>query len=319
MSDAQQSALRSEIVKVDDPESVEAAAMRQRAHSLGNKAWAVTPLGQSIKRRRHRPDCKKRKSNLSGANSVLSEEQPLLGDARHSSVSSHESHITTASLARARRMNALLRNTPRRSNGEDLVDISLLHTSEHSPLAIETLNSNNNLQRETIRAFADTNRSLIPTTRYSDGSNSSSHKPKKSRRGRRGLEMEVVECFLDLKDFEMNAKKPKQSTASTSSHESVDDVPRCRHGKPKSKHRHNKSSASQDSTERRHSCRRHLTSCQDAIVEEDSQPTESQPKEPDENTQAAINSEASSQKSEEQVEMTLDLINNNPNPVSILA
>jgi hypothetical protein len=40
MSDVQQEALRSEIIKSDDPESV-AAAIRQRAASLGNKSWAV--------------------------------------------------------------------------------------------------------------------------------------------------------------------------------------------------------------------------------------------------------------------------------------
>lgn len=40
MSDAQQEALRLEIVKIDDPESL-AAAIRQRAASLGNKSWTV--------------------------------------------------------------------------------------------------------------------------------------------------------------------------------------------------------------------------------------------------------------------------------------
>lgn len=230
-------------------------------------------------------------------------------------------------------MQALLRNAPRRSNTEDLVDISLLNKPENSPLLTETLNENNNLQRETIRAFVDTNRSLIPTTRYS-GDNSSAHKPKRSRRNRRGLEMDVVKCFLDLKDFEMNAKKPQQSTASNSSHESNDDVPRCRHGKPKRHHDHSRSNNLQDLNERKHSCRRHR-SCQDAIVEEDSQQTEStQTKETAvvfpsesklsseklvESTQQILNSKESSQNSKDQTEITMNLINNNPSPVSILA
>jgi hypothetical protein len=39
-SDAQQISLKSTLVKQNDPESV-AAAIRQRAASLGNKSWAM--------------------------------------------------------------------------------------------------------------------------------------------------------------------------------------------------------------------------------------------------------------------------------------
>lgn len=208
-------------------------------------------MGQSIRKQRHRQDCKKRKSNSSANNSTLSEERPLLGDPRHSSISSQSeqscSHRNNASAARVRLAHALLRKNPRRSNTEDLAEISFEKNSPGGSLG--SMNGGNGeTHRETIQAFGGTNRALIPTTRYSEGSNTR-NKASKTRRHKKGYELEVVECFIDPKDFEPISKNP-QKTGSSSSHESVDNVPRCRHGKPRRHQNH--SNNSQDSNEHRY-------------------------------------------------------------------
>jgi hypothetical protein len=205
-----------------------------------------TPLGQSIRKHRHRHDCKKRKSTSSANNSTLSEEQPLLGDPRHSSISSQSeqscSHRKSASVARARLANALLHKNPRRSNTEDLAEITFQHANENGGGSLGSMHGSDS-QRETIQVFDNTNRALIPTTRYSEGSNSSIRN-KARKRHQKGLELEPVECFLDPRDFKMIAKKP-QKAASSSSHESVDNSHLCKHGKPRRSH-HSTSNHSQE-------------------------------------------------------------------------
>lgn len=134
-----------------------------------------TPLGQSLKRHRHRQDCKKRKMNTSTNNS-LSEEQPLIDDThRHSSISSQSdnscSHKNNAAAARTRLAHALLRKNPRRSNTSDLAEITFLNGTENCSTgcgSVASINSSecNEHHRETVQAFSGTNRSLIPTTRY---------------------------------------------------------------------------------------------------------------------------------------------------------
>lgn len=57
--------------------------------------------------------------------------------------------------------------------------------------------------------------------------------------------MDPVECFLNPDDFDKIATK-SDNAASVSSRDSGDDVPRCKHGKPKRQH-HNNSNHSLDS------------------------------------------------------------------------
>lgn len=49
--------------------------------------------------------------------------------------------------------------------------------------------------------------------------------------------MEVVQCYINPTDFEQ-APKP-QTAASTSSRESTEDTPRCRHGKSRRQQNNN--------------------------------------------------------------------------------
>ncbi|KAI6191699.1 PH domain-containing protein [Aphelenchoides bicaudatus] len=302
----EQNVLQSTIVKAGDLQSL-ASSIRQRAASLGNKSWLVNPLGQSLRRHRHRQDCKKRKNNSSNNNS-LNEDQPLL-DTRHSSISSDNS-------------------CTHRDN--DLSELNFAQES-NSIGSTASMNSNDSADREGFIAFGNTNRNLIPTTRYSNSSNASSRRLAKARKNQKGYELDVVECFLNPEDFDKMKTQQAESTSSRSSGDDVSDVPRCKHGKPK---RHKpRSNHSQDSEEHPHNCRRkQRSSCQDAIAEEDTDNSrqretissiESQTlTESDRmDEQSLVHSDTSSQKSEtNSAELTaLDMVNNNPNPVTIVA
>jgi hypothetical protein len=62
--------------------------------------------------------------------------------------------------------------------------------------------------------------------------------------------MDVVECFLNPEEFDESAKGSNKA-ASVSSRESGDEIPRCRHGKPK-RHHHSHSNHSLDSADARY-------------------------------------------------------------------
>lgn len=145
-------------------------------------------MGQSIRKQRHRQDCKRRKNGSSTNNSVLSEEQPLLGDPRHSSISSQSeqsfSHRNALG-ARSILAQAYLRKNPTRSNAEDLAEVTFVNNRGSVGGSLGSMNGSET-QRETIQAFGGTNKALIPT-RYSDGANTTSrHKANRARRQRKG-------------------------------------------------------------------------------------------------------------------------------------
>lgn len=147
-------------------------------------------MGHSLKQHhRHRQDCKKRKMNAS-INNSLSEEQPLV-DNRHSSISSQSdhscSHKSNASAARTRLAHALLSKNPRRSNTSDLTELTFLNSTENGSTGFGSIGSidSSDSQRGSVHAFGNTNKSLIPTTRYSEGSTTSARRPNRTKRAQR--------------------------------------------------------------------------------------------------------------------------------------